>query len=148
MRQDGGVTSAESPRSYDTPVRVRWSDLDAFGHVNNARMLTLLEEARVDWLFVAARADGVDRLTDGIVVAEARIRYRRAITFGAHVIVSMHVSQLSSASFTVSYEVQSDGELAVQAETMLVPVDPTSFRPRRLDAAEKAYLAQFAGAGA
>lgn len=128
---------------YETDVRVRWSDLDAFGHVNNARTLTLLEEARVDWLFVAAREHGVDRLTEGIVVAQVAVDYRRAIGFGMPVTVSMWVAALASASFTVGYQVLADGELAVEASTVMAPVDPASFRPRRLAAAEREYLRRF-----
>jgi acyl-CoA thioester hydrolase len=144
-RQDGGVTENNTPDGlrYDTDVRVRWSDLDAFGHVNNARTLTLLEEARVDWLFVAARDHGVVRLTDGIVVSRVTVDYRRAIPFGAPVTVSMAVSRLRTASFTVDYRVRADGTHAVDASTTLVPVDPATFRPRRLDDAERAYLQRF-----
>jgi acyl-CoA thioester hydrolase len=139
------VTERNTPDGlrYDTSVRVRWSDLDAFGHVNNARTLTLLEEARVDWLFVAARDHGVARLTDGIVVARVAVDYRRSIGFGAPVSVSMGVSALSSATFTVDYRVEAAGKRAVDASTVLVPVDPATFRPRRLDAAERAYLSRF-----
>lgn len=125
---------------------MRWSDLDAFGHVNNARTLTLLEEARVDWLFVAAREHGVARLTDGIVVAAVTVEYKRSIGFGAPVAVSMGVSRLAGASFTIDYRVMSDGGLAVTASTAMVPVDPATFRPRRLDASERDYLRRFAQA--
>lgn len=147
MHQDEGVTERDTADGlrYETQVRVRWSDLDAFGHVNNARMLTLLEEARVDWLFVAARDSGVSRLTDGIVVANVAVEYRRSIGFGAPVLVSMGVSALGTASFTVDYRVESGGQRAVNASTVLVPVDPATFRPRRLDAAERAYLGRFLG---
>ena len=44
----------DAPQRYVTDVRVRYSDLDAQGHVNNARVITLLEEARVDWLYADA----------------------------------------------------------------------------------------------
>ena len=30
-------------------IPLRWSDLDAFNHVNNARYLTFLEQARIEW---------------------------------------------------------------------------------------------------
>lgn len=146
MHQDGGVSERTTPGGlrYETGVRVRWSDLDAYGHVNNARTLTLLEEARIDWLFVEAKAHGVDRLTDGIVVARAEIDYRRSIPFGASLTVSMGLAALGAASFTVDYLVTADGESAVTAATVLVPVDVATFRPRRLDATERAYLARFA----
>lgn len=148
MGQDGWVTDIlpagpETGQRYVTEVRVRWSDLDAFGHVNNARTLTLLEEARVDWLFVAAREHGVDRLTEGIVVAKVTVDYLRAIGFGAPITVSMGVATLGSASFTVDYQVHAADELAVTATTVMVPVDPATFRPRRLSEVERAYLRHF-----
>jgi acyl-CoA thioester hydrolase len=128
---------------YLAQVRVRWSDLDAFGHVNNARTVTLLEEARVDWLFVEAARHGVDRLTDGIVVSRLQIDYRRSIGFGLPVEVSMGISDLAAASFTVDYRVDVAGELAATASTVLVPVSPVTFRPRRLDAAERRFLTTY-----
>lgn len=128
---------------FDTEVRVRWSDLDAFGHVNNARTLTLLEEARVDWLFIAARDHGATRLRSGIVVARAAVDYRRAIGFELPALVSMGVTALRSASFTIDYRLTVADETAVTAQTLMVPVDPATFKPRRLDAAEHNYLARF-----
>jgi acyl-CoA thioester hydrolase len=144
----GSVRDEQQPLAerYETSVRVRWSDLDAFGHVNNARALTLLEEARVDWLFVAAAEHGVNRLTDGIVVARLAVAYLRSIVFGARVTVSMWVSALAAASFTVDYEVLADGQRAIEASTVLVPVDPATFRPPRLAADERAYLSRFVAA--
>ena len=130
---DGGVR-------YVTEVRVRWSDLDAFGHVNNARTLTLLEEARVDWLFVEAGRRGADTLTQGVVVVRIVIDYRRQIGFGPPVTVSMGLSALGAASFTIDYQVLVDGELAATASSRLAPVDPVTFRPRRLEAAERDFL--------
>ena len=81
-------------RRYVTQVRVRWSDLDAFRHVNNAKTVTLLEEARVDWLFSEAARHGVDRLTEGIVVARLEIDYKRPIGMELPVTVSMGLTKL------------------------------------------------------
>ena len=128
---------------YVAEVRVRWSDLDAFGHVNNARTLTLLEEARVDWLFVEAARNGVARLTQGVVVSRMEIDYRRAIGFGPPVTVSMGVPELGAASFTIDYDVSVDGDCAATARSVLVPVNPVTFRPRRLDPAERQFLTQY-----
>ena len=87
-------------KRYVTDVRVRWSDLDAFGHVNNARTVTLLEEARVAWLFVEAARHGAGRLTEGVVVATLDIAYRRQIGFGLPVSVSMGLTaQAASCAF-------------------------------------------------
>ncbi|WP_037362427.1 acyl-CoA thioesterase [Nakamurella lactea] len=128
---------------FVTDVRVRWSDLDAFGHVNNARTITLLEEARVDWLFVEATDRGVDRLTEGIVVSQLEIRYRRPIPFGAQVTVSMGVLKLGGSAFTIDYLVTVDGLLSATASTVLVPVNSDTFRPRRLDQGEREFLTDY-----
>ena len=111
-------------RRYVTQVRVRWSDLDAFRHVNNAKTVTLLEEARVDWLFSEAARHGVERLTEGIVVARLEIDYKRPIGMELPVTVSMGLTMATALS-------------------VLVPVDPVTFRPRRLDDRERTFLTQY-----
>ncbi len=128
---------------YVTQVRVRWSDLDAFRHVNNARTVTLMEEARVDWLFTEAARHGVDRLTEGIVVARLEIDYKRPIGMELPVTVSMGVTRLGSASFTIDYLLSQAGALAATGSTVLVPVDPVTFRPRRMDERERAFLGRY-----
>jgi len=130
-------------RRYVTQVRVRWSDLDAFRHVNNAKTVTLLEEARIDWLFSDAARHGVQRLTEGIVVAKLEIEYKRPIGMDVPVTVSMGVTSLGNASFTIDYLVSQAGACAATASTVLVPVDPVTFRPRRLDERERAFLARY-----
>lgn len=130
-------------RRYVTQVRVRWSDLDAFRHVNNAKTVTLLEEARVDWLFAEAARHGVERLTEGIVVAHLEINYLRPIGFDLPVTVSMGLTKIGSASMTIDYILSAAGATAVTASTILVPVDSVTFRPRRLDDRERAFLTQY-----
>ena len=130
-------------RRYVTQVRVRWSDLDAFRHVNNAKTVTLLEEARIDWLFAEAARHGVDRLTEGIVVARLEIDYKRPIGMELPVTVSMGLTKLGQASMTVDYIVSVAGTTVATALSVLVPVDPVTFRPRRMDDRERAYLTQY-----
>lgn len=137
---------AEVGGRFVTEVPVRWSDLDAFGHVNNARTVTLLEEARVDWLFVTATAAGAGRMTSGIVVSRLSIDYRRPIPFESPITVSMGVPALGAASFTVDYRLTLRGTEMATAETVLVPIASGTGAPRRLDEAERAYLSVFRGA--
>jgi acyl-CoA thioester hydrolase len=131
------------PQRYVTDVRVRYSDLDAQGHVNNARVLTLLEEARVDWLYADAPRHGADQLVRALVVASLDIQYRRPIQFGPPARVSLGVSAVGGASFTVDYVVTSDGEVVATARTVLVAVELSDGRPRRLGDRERAYLATY-----
>lgn len=134
------------PQRYVTDVRVRYSDLDAQGHVNNARVLTLLEEARVDWLYVDAPQHGADQLVRALVVASLEIQYKRPIMFGPPARVSLGVPKIGNASFTVDYVVTSDGEIVATASTVLVAVDLADGRPRRLGDREREYLASYQAA--
>ena len=91
--------------------------MDAFGHVNNTRFLTYLEEARVDLLFVHAGEEVArERLSSGIVVARHEIDYKAPLVFRPEPVpIDVWVSRLGNASFTVRYEIQDeDGPVYVR----------------------------------
>jgi acyl-CoA thioester hydrolase len=123
---------------YD--VAVRWSDMDAYGHVNNARFLTLYEEARVAMFFVGARAQGLTSFEDGIVISRQEIDYLRPVDYGDAVRIEMWVSRLKAASFTVSYELFDGGVLAGRASSVCVPYNLAEQFPRRLTGPEHDFL--------
>lgn len=137
---------------FVTGVRPRWSDMDAFGHVNHANTVTLLEEARVDLLFTEAARHGVTDMTNGMVVARLVVDYLTPIVFtGDEIVVEMSVRELRSASFLLDYTVRDhrgDGGVVVtKAETLMVPYNVTAARPRRLDEAERDFLAGWRAGG-
>ena len=134
-------------------VRPRWSDMDAFGHVNHANTVTLLEEARVALLFGEAARQGAGGMTKGVVVARLVVDYHAPLVAdGGMVRVAMTVREMRTASFTLDYEVHSgpsvDDPVAATAETMLVPYDTATGRPRRLTEEERDFLAAYRSNGA
>jgi acyl-CoA thioester hydrolase len=124
--------------TYD--VSVRWSDMDAYGHVNNARFLTLYEEARVAMFFVGARSQGLTSFEDGIVISRHEIDYLRPVDYGEAVRIELWISELRAASFTVAYELFDEGVLASRARSVCVPFNLAEQFPRRMTAAERAFL--------
>jgi acyl-CoA thioester hydrolase len=134
-------------------VRPRWSDMDAYGHVNHANTVTLLEEARVALLFEEAARQGADGMARGMVVARLVVDYHSPLVAdGTTVRVAMTVREMRHASFTLDYEVHSGPQEsdpgAATAQTMLVPYDTTSGRPRRLTEHERDFLAAYRSNGA
>jgi acyl-CoA thioester hydrolase len=123
---------------YD--VSLRWSDLDAYGHVNNARFLTLYEEARVAMFFVGARAHGLGSFEEGIVIARHEVDYLKPVDYGDPVRIEMWISELRAASFTVSYELFDADVLASRAKSVCVPYNLEQGFPRRINDAEKVFL--------
>src|ERR1700761_2077608 len=105
--------------------------MDAYGHVNNARFLTLFEEARVALFFVGAREHGLgSSFEDGIVIARHEIDYLKPVDYEDHVRVEMWVSQMRAASFTVSYEMYDGTVLASRAKSVCVPYNLELGHPR------------------
>jgi acyl-CoA thioester hydrolase len=127
-------------------VRPRWSDMDAFGHVNHANTVTLLEEARIALLFGEASRHGVDGMARGMVVAKLFVEYRDPLVVdGGRVRIEVSVRELRAASFTMDYTVRTGsngtGAVVATAETLLVPYDLDGARPRRLTETERDFLA-------
>jgi acyl-CoA thioester hydrolase len=126
--------------------KLRWSDMDAFGHVNNTTFFTYLEEARVDLLFVhAGDAVARGRLSAGIVVARHEIDYKAPLVFRPEPVpVDVWVSRLGTSSFELRYQVLDEGgPVYAEAATVLVPFDVEAGRPRRVSDEERAALEPF-----
>jgi acyl-CoA thioester hydrolase len=130
--------------AFSTDVAVRWSDMDVYGHVNNARVVTLLEEARIELLFGEGARRGAGALASGVVVVELAVRYRQPLVYSATPVrVRLWVSELRAASFALDYAIAAGEGDAVTASTRLAPYDTEARRPRLLMAVEREFLAAF-----
>jgi len=133
--------------TYVSLVRPRWTDMDVYGHINHAKLVTLLEEARIPLLFEGATKAGLEQLPKGIVVVRLAVAYKAPIVVsGQQLRIEIDLTELRAASFTLAYRVRggpsSDDPVAVTAETVLAPYDTAALRPRRLTPAESEFLKQ------
>jgi len=138
------------------PIKLRWSDLDAYGHVNNAEMLRLLEEARIEAFWATddsgsgAAVGGSTAVLDGrpgadtlTLIARQEIEYLAPIPYLRQPLdVQLWLGRLGGASLEVCYEVWSpEGTeprtLFTRAATTIVLVDATTQRPRRINERER-----------
>ena len=134
---------------FVTEVPLRWTDQDAYRHLNHARAVTVLEEARIDLFFDRAAEDGLRGFADGLLVAELNVAYRRQVAYrSAPVRITMSVDELRAASFRIRYALHDgpDGEdpVAIDAWTRMAIYDLHAGRPRRLDPTERAFLTRWA----
>ena len=128
---------------FAVEVSVRWSDMDAYGHVNHARTVTLLEDARTELLFKEMPRRGLDKFTSGIVVSRLHVDYLLPLVYdGEPIEVEIWVTEVKAASFVLRYAVRArnNPRLVATAETHMVPFDVGSSRPRRLTAGEREFL--------
>jgi acyl-CoA thioester hydrolase len=123
---------------------MRWSDMDAYGHVNNVVYLTYLEEARVDMLFALEQDNGTEALSDGVLVAHHEIDYKRPLVYHPRgVEIELWVGAIKGASFEIRYEVHDEATVFATAASLLVPYDLVAARPRRVSPEERAFLERY-----
>ena len=120
---------------------MRWSDMDAYQHVNNVVYLAYLEEARVDMLWHAARQAGISKLEQGMLVARHEIDYRRPLVYHPDgVDITVWVTRIGGAHFDLRYVVHDDETTFARAGSRIVPFDLDTERPRRVNPQEKSFL--------
>jgi acyl-CoA thioester hydrolase len=107
------------------PVEVRYGDLDAQQHVNNAKYLTYMEQARLEYLRHLGLWSGGSFAELGMIVAEVQITYRAPIHYGEAVRVGVRVSRLGNKSMRWEYSLENaqDGSLFATATSVQVSYD-------------------------
>lgn len=121
-------------------VHMRWSDMDAYRHVNNSAYLAYLEQARVAMFF--HRNEGFNA---GTVISRHEIDYVRPIVYHPKPLrVEVWIEKVGGARFTVRYEIYDDDVLTARASTVCVTFDFTADRPRRITDEERGILLGFA----
>ena len=124
--------------THEKRIEIRWRDLDALRHVNNAVYATYLEVGR-DAFFeeVLPQAKPWD-----YVLVRLALDFRRELRFeDRSVVVSCAVERVGRSSITLREEIRtSSGEIAAECETVVVARDSETGRPRPLTDTERAAL--------
>lgn len=97
-------------------IQVRWGDMDALGHVNNAYYLRYMEQARVEWL-TAAQVPMVDAQHQGPILVTASCTYLVPIVYPADLDITLYGGKPGRSSFDVQHILHRPGDLdSVYAE--------------------------------
>ena len=124
--------------------QVRWGDLDAFMHVNNAAYLTYIQEARVDFTVYSRQRANLQPVLIEMVVAHADIDYINPIyDAGIEIDIAVWVSKIGTSSFVLQYELSKNGEIYAKAKTVQVTVSMDSKTSRPVNEQERAFLSQY-----
>jgi len=129
---------------YTHKAFVRWDDLDAFGHVNNAKYLTYAQEARFDWGWYSFAEKKEEPILMKMVVARAEVDYLAPITEGGCFYdVTLWVDSIGTSSFVNGYELSKDGTVFAKMKTVQVMIDLGTRKSRPINADEQAFLDKF-----
>ena len=129
--------------TYTTEIEVRFRDIDAMGHVNNAVYATYIEQARTTYFRDVLDAD-ISALPT--VLASLSIDFRRPVelTDGA-VTVELGIDELGTSSVTMTHEVRTADEVVAEAEATLVSLDPDSGKPTPIPDEHRSAIESYHG---
>ena len=115
---------------FQSKQYVRWGDLDAFGHVNNATYLVYAQEARYAW----------SKMIE-MVVARAEVDFLAPIYEGdIYLDIEIWVNKIGTSSFGVTYEMKNGDELVAVVKSVQVTVSMETKKSRPLNDAERDFL--------
>jgi acyl-CoA thioester hydrolase len=127
------------------PIEVRYGDLDPQGHLNNAKYMTYMEQARIHYVKHLGLWDGGSFLSIGFILAEAQITFKASVTFGQAVQVGVRVTRLGNKSLDMVYrmeDAQTGKELA-SGSSVLVTYDYQSGKTMPIPARWRVIIAEF-----
>ena len=118
---------------FQSKQYVRWGDLDAFGHVNNATYLVYAQEARYEW----------SKMIE-MVVARAEVDFLAPIYQGdIYLDIEIWVNKIGTSSFGVTYEMKNGNELVAVVKSVQVTVSMETKKSRPLNDAERDFLNKY-----
>ncbi len=109
--------------AHETELKVRFRDVDAMGHVNNAVYFSFMEQARTEYYM---KMTGKRRLGEfEMILASATCNFRSAVTWGETVVVRVWPTRIGKSSFTLQYElrVKEGRRLVADGESVQVAYD-------------------------
>ena len=124
---------------YEAKVGLRWSDMDALGHINNSEYLRYFEQARIEFF-----ADAHVPRETGLLVARHEIDYRRPMPYRREpVSLPTWIDKIGTTSFTFGHEVVADEVVYARARTVIVCIDEDQ-RPTPVPIKLRTHLEQYA----
>ena len=114
----------------DTAIELRWRDLDALNHVNNASFLTFFEETRLRW-FATLTAPWSSQ-TSSPVLAAVQINYRRQLSWPQAVRAELSCERIGNTSLTLAHrlvDARDDRIVFADGTSVLVWIDPQTGKP-------------------
>ena len=118
---------------FQSKQYVRWGDLDAFGHVNNATYLVYAQEARYAW----------SKMIE-MVVARAEVDFLAPIYVGdIYLDIEIWVNKIGTSSFGVTYEMKNRDELVSVVKSVQVTVSMETKKSRPLNDTEREFLNKY-----
>ena len=125
-------------------LQIRWGDLDAFRHINNAAYLIYMQEARANFTWYSRKENNEQPILHDMVVARAEVDFIAPIhNVDIPLDVEIYLEKVGNSSFVMVYEMSQGGTLRAKGKTVQVGVDLETEKSRPLRDYEREYLEKY-----
>jgi acyl-CoA thioester hydrolase len=129
------------------PIQIRYNDIDAQGHVNNAKYVTYLEYARFGYITELGLWDGKSFMDLGLIVADCHISYLAPIKLNQCIKVGTRVSRIGNKSLVFSHQIEEieTAKVMATAEMVMVSYDYHTEKPTPVSDEWRQKISQYEG---
>jgi acyl-CoA thioester hydrolase len=120
---------------------VRWGDMDAFGHVNNAVYSQYFEQSRIEWTESLGHA--LDQKGESLILLKATVTFLKPLVYPANLVIRLYAGPVGGTSFTLYNDLLVKGEeaaAAAQGEFVIVWFNYHTGKPARVPQAMRELL--------
>jgi acyl-CoA thioester hydrolase len=111
---------------HEMTVTVPWGDMDALGHVNNARYFDYFQEARIEWM----ASLGLDlKQTTGPVVVHIACTFLKPVVYPAQLILRSSLHSLGRSSMMMDHVIYQGDERMAEGQCKIVWIDYQLVKP-------------------
>lgn len=116
----------KSPIKHQKIFNIAWGDMDALGHVNNARYFDYFQEARIEWL---ASINFSMTEGEGPVIIHTACTFLKPVIYPATLTLETKSGEIGSSSMVMEHDLYQDKVLMAQGSSKIVWVDYTKGKP-------------------
>lgn len=105
-------------------LRIDWSELDLFGHVNNVSFMKYVQASRVNYWDAIGLSRMFQETRTGAILASTACQFRRPLFFPGTITVQVRCDFIKNTSFGLHHQILNEkGEIAAQAQDVMVMYD-------------------------
>lgn len=105
-------------------LRIDWSEIDIFGHINNLSILKYIQSARVNYMEKIGLMQSQREIKIGPILASTKCQFRKPLFYPGTVTVFSKVDGIKNTSFLIHHEILNEvNELIADAQDIIVLYD-------------------------
>lgn len=105
-------------------IRIDWSELDVFNHVNNVMFAKYMQAARVQFMEHLGIMQSYQTNKIGFMVAATSVIYLKPLHYPGNIVIKTHVKEIKTTSFILMHAIYNDqNELSASGEDVIVYYD-------------------------